>query len=244
MISTVDLTKKFGNLLVFKDINFSIQEGERVVIIGPSGAGKSTFIRCLNALEGPTKGDVYFKKEKINRETNLNKLRENIGMVFQHFNLFPHLTALQNVTIGPIQVKKYKQNEARDVAMYYLRKVGLESRVNHFPRELSGGEKQRVAIARALAMNPEVMLFDEPTSALDVEMIQEVLEAMRQVAEDGMTMIVVTHEIAFAKQVADRLVFMADGSIVEENTPTEFFEQPRTERAKKFLSKVMSVYSY
>ncbi|MGC9125238.1 MAG: amino acid ABC transporter ATP-binding protein, partial [Caldisericaceae bacterium] len=242
MISTVDLTKKFGNLLVFKDINFSIQEGERVVIIGPSGAGKSTFIRCLNALEGPTKGDVYFKKEKINRETNLNKLRENIGMVFQHFNLFPHLTALQNVTIGPIQVKKYKQNEARDVAMYYLRKVGLESRVNHFPRELSGGEKQRVAIARALAMNPEVMLFDEPTSALDVEMIQEVLEAMRQVAEDGMTMIVVTHEIAFAKQVADRLVFMADGSIVEENTPTEFFEQPRTERAKKFLSKVMSVY--
>jgi polar amino acid transport system ATP-binding protein len=244
VIKTVNLTKKFGNLTVLEDINFSIKQGERVVIIGPSGAGKSTFIRCLNFLEKPTSGEVYFKGEKITEKSNLPHLRQRIGMVFQHFNLFPHLTALQNVTIAPMKVKGMRKKEAGDIAMYYLLKVGLEKRVKHYPRQLSGGEKQRVAIARALAMQPDLMLFDEPTSALDIEMIQEVLETMEQIAQEGMTMIVVTHEISFAKEVADRLIFMADGSIVEESTPKEFFTEPKTERAKKFLSKVVSVYTY
>ncbi len=242
MIKTVNLTKKFGNLLVFKDVNFSIEKGERVVIIGPSGAGKSTFIRCLNFLEFPTSGEVYFEGKRVDKKSkNLPAIRQRIGMVFQHFNLFPHLTALQNVTIAPIKVKHLSEKEANKIAMYYLSKVGLADRADHYPSQLSGGEKQRVAIARALAMKPDLMLFDEPTSALDVEMIKEVLDTMEQLAMEGMTMIVVTHEISFAKEVADRVVFMADKQIVEENTPKEFFAHPKTDRAKKFLDKIVNI---
>ncbi len=242
VIRTVNLTKKFGNLLVFEDVNFSIEKGERVVIIGPSGAGKSTFIRCLNFLEFPTSGEVYFEGKKIDKNSkNLPSIRQRIGMVFQHFNLFPHLTALQNVTIAPVKVKRMSEKDASEIAMYYLSKVGLADRAKHYPSQLSGGEKQRVAIARALAMKPDLMLFDEPTSALDVEMIKEVLDTMEQLALEGMTMIVVTHEISFAKEVADRIVFMADKKIVEENTPKEFFANPRTDRAKKFLDKIANI---
>ncbi len=242
MIRTINLTKKFGNLLVFEDVNFSIEKGERVVIIGPSGAGKSTFIRCLNFLEFPTSGEVYFEGKKIDKNSkNLPSIRQRIGMVFQHFNLFPHLTALQNVTIAPVKVKRMSEKDASEIAMYYLSKVGLADRAKHYPSQLSGGEKQRVAIARALAMKPDLMLFDEPTSALDVEMIKEVLDTMEQLALEGMTMIVVTHEISFAKEVADRIVFMADKKIVEENTPKEFFANPRTDRAKKFLDKIANI---
>ncbi len=242
VIKTVNLTKKFGDLLVFEDVNFSIEKGERVVIIGPSGAGKSTFIRCLNFLEFPTSGEVYFEGKKIDKNSrNLPSIRQRIGMVFQHFNLFPHLTALQNVTIAPIKVKKISEKEANEIAMAYLSKVGLADRAHHYPSQLSGGEKQRIAIARALAMKPDLMLFDEPTSALDVEMIKEVLDTMEQLAREGMTMIVVTHEISFAQEVADRVVFMADKKIVEENTPKEFFEHPKTDRAKKFLDKIVNI---
>jgi len=242
VIRTINLTKKFGNLLVFEDVNFSIEKGERVVIIGPSGAGKSTFIRCLNFLEFPTSGEVYFEGKKIDKNSkNLPSIRQRIGMVFQHFNLFPHLTALQNVTIAPVKVKRMSEKDASEIAMYYLSKVGLADRAKHYPSQLSGGEKQRVAIARALAMKPDLMLFDEPTSALDVEMIKEVLDTMEQLALEGMTMIVVTHEISFAKEVADRIVFMADKKIVEENTPKEFFADPRTDRAKKFLDKIANI---
>ncbi len=241
MIKTVNLTKKFGDLLVFEDVNFKIEKGERVVIIGPSGAGKSTFIRCLNFIEFPTSGDVYFDGKKIDENSNLPAIRQRIGMVFQHFNLFPHLTALQNVTIAPIKVKRMSEKEANEIAMYYLSKVGLADRINHYPSQLSGGEKQRIAIARALAMKPDLMLFDEPTSALDVEMVKEVLDTIEKLAFEGMTMIVVTHEISFAKEVADRLIFMADHHIVEENTPSEFFAHPRTERAKKFLNKIVNI---
>ena len=241
MIETVNLTKKFGDLLVFENVNFTIEKGERVVIIGPSGAGKSTFIRCLNFIEFPTSGEVYFEGRKIDKDSNLPAIRQRIGMVFQHFNLFPHLTALQNVTIAPIKVKKMSEKEANEIAMYYLSKVGLADRINHYPSQLSGGEKQRIAIARALAMKPDLMLFDEPTSALDVEMVKEVLDTIEKLAFEGMTMIVVTHEITFAKEVADRLIFMADHHIVEESTPSEFFEHPRTERAKKFLNKIVNI---
>jgi ABC-type polar amino acid transport system ATPase subunit len=243
VIRTVDLTKRFGNIRVFENVNFEVKKGEKVVIVGPSGAGKSTFLRCLNALELPTSGEIYYEGSLINPKTNLNKLREEIGMVFQHFNLFPHLTAIENVMLGPIVVKKIDKNLARNIATNYLKKVGLGQRLNHYPKELSGGEKQRVAIARALAMEPKLMLFDEPTSALDIEMIQEVLDVMKEIAENGMTMVVVTHEIAFAKEVADRVVFMADGRIVEEGKPLEFFENPQTERARRFLRSVLSVYS-
>lgn len=243
MIKTVNLTKRFGNVKVFENVNFEVRKGEKVVIVGPSGAGKSTFLRCLNALELPSSGEIYYERTLITQKTNLNKLREEIGMVFQHFNLFPHLTALQNVMLGPVVVKKMDKNLARDIAIDYLKKVGLGHRLNHYPKELSGGEKQRVAIARALAMQPKLMLFDEPTSALDIEMIQEVLDVMKEIAENGMTMVVVTHEISFAKEVADRVVFMADGRIVEEGHPIEFFENPQTERARRFLKSVLSVYS-
>jgi ABC-type polar amino acid transport system ATPase subunit len=241
VLKTINLTKKFGDLTVFENINFSIKKGERVVIIGPSGAGKSTFIRCLNFIEFPTSGDVYFEGKKIDGNSNLPTIRQRIGMVFQHFNLFPHLTALQNVTIAPIKVKKMSEKEANEIAMYYLSKVGLADRINHYPSQLSGGEKQRVAIARALAMKPDLMLFDEPTSALDVEMVKEVLDTIEKLAFEGMTMIVVTHEITFAKEVADRLIFMADKHIVEEGIPNEFFAQPKTERAKKFLNKIVNI---
>lgn len=243
MIKTVNLTKKFQNVKVFENVNFEVKKGEKVVIVGPSGAGKSTFLRCLNALETPSSGEIYYEGKLITPKTNFNKLREEIGMVFQHFNLFPHLTALQNVMLGLVVVKKMDKKIAKDIAANYLKKVGLAHRFNHFPKELSGGEKQRVAIARALAMEPKLMLFDEPTSALDIEMIQEVLDVMKEIAENGMTMIVVTHEIAFAKEVADRVIFMADGRIIEEGTPYEFFENPQTERARRFLRSVLSVYS-
>jgi ABC-type polar amino acid transport system ATPase subunit len=241
VLKTINLTKKFGDLLVFENVNFSIKKEERVVIIGPSGAGKSTFIRCLNFLEFPTSGEVFIEGEKIDKNSDLPKIRQRIGMVFQHFNLFPHLTALQNVTIAPIKVKGLSEKEANKIAIHYLSKVGLAERVDHFPNQLSGGEKQRVAIARALAMQPDLMLFDEPTSALDVEMIKEVLDTIEKVALEGMTMIVVTHEISFAKEVADRLIFMADKRVIEESTPKEFFENPKTERAKKFLNKIVNV---
>ena len=241
VLKTINLTKKFGDLLVFENVNFSIKKEERVVIIGPSGAGKSTFIRCLNFIEFPTSGDVYFEGKKIDESSNLPVIRQRIGMVFQHFNLFPHLTALQNVTVAPIKVKKMNEKDANEIAMYYLSKVGLADRINHYPSQLSGGEKQRVAIARALAMKPDLMLFDEPTSALDVEMIKEVLDTIEKVALEGMTMIVVTHEISFAKEVADRLIFMADKRVIEESTPKEFFENPKTERAKKFLNKIVNI---
>ncbi len=241
MLKTVNLTKKFGNLLVFENVNFHIEKGERVVIIGPSGAGKSTFIRCLNFIEFPTSGEVYIEGQKVDKNSDLPKIRQRIGMVFQHFNLFPHLTALQNVTIAPIKVKGLSEKEANEIAMHYLSKVGLAERVDHYPNQLSGGEKQRVAIARALAMQPDLMLFDEPTSALDVEMIKEVLDTIEKVALEGMTMIVVTHEISFAKEVANRLIFMADKRIVEESTPAEFFENPKTDRAKRFLNKIVNI---
>jgi ABC-type polar amino acid transport system ATPase subunit len=241
VLKTVNLTKKFGDLTVFENINFSIKKGERVVIIGPSGAGKSTFIRCLNFIEFPTSGDVYFEGKKVDESSNLPTIRQRIGMVFQHFNLFPHLTALQNVTIAPIKVKKMSEKDANEIAMYYLSKVGLADRINHYPSQLSGGEKQRVAIARALAMKPDLMLFDEPTSALDVEMVKEVLDTIEKLAFEGMTMIVVTHEITFAKEVADRLIFMADKHIVEEGIPNEFFAHPKTDRAKKFLNKIVNI---
>lgn len=241
MLKTVNLTKKFGELTVFEDVNFSIEKGERVVIMGPSGTGKSTFIRCLNFIECPTSGSIYFNGRKINKNSNLPMIRQHIGMVFQHFNLFPHLTALQNVTIAPIKVKKLNKKDANEIAMYYLSKVGLADRINHYPSQLSGGEKQRVAIARALAMKPDLMLFDEPTSALDVEMVKEVLDIIKKLAFEGMTMIVVTHEVSFAREVADRLIFMADKHIVEENTPSNFFSHPKTERAKRFLSKIVNI---
>jgi ABC-type polar amino acid transport system ATPase subunit len=241
VLKTVNLTKKFGDLTVFENINFSIKKGERVVIIGPSGAGKSTFIRCLNFIEFPTSGDVYFEGKKVDKGSNLPAIRQRIGMVFQHFNLFPHLSALQNVTIAPIKVKKMSEKDANEIAMYYLSKVGLADRINHYPSQLSGGEKQRVAIARALAMKPDLMLFDEPTSALDVEMVKEVLDTIEKLAFEGMTMIVVTHEITFAKEVADRLIFMADKHIVEEGIPNEFFAHPKTDRAKKFLNKIVNI---
>ena len=235
-----NLKKTFGHLEVLKDINMEVEEGEVVCLIGPSGSGKSTFLRCLNRLEDITDGVVLVDGHAMSdKKINLNKIRENIGMVFQHFNLFPHLTVLDNITIAPVELKKMTKAEARDKAMELLEKVGLSDKASAFPAQLSGGQKQRVAIARALAMNPDIMLFDEPTSALDPEMVGEVLEVMKQLAADGMTMVGVTHEMGFAREVADRVVFMDGGYIVEEGTPEEVFGHPKEERTISFLNKVL-----
>ena len=239
-ITVKNLKKNFGRLEVLKDINLEIEEGEVVCLIGPSGSGKSTFLRCLNRLEDITDGLVMVDGHLMSdKKIDLNKIRENIGMVFQHFNLFPHLTVLENITIAPVELKKMTKAQAREKAMELLDKVGLAEKAEGYPAQLSGGQKQRVAIARALAMGPDIMLFDEPTSALDPEMVGEVLEVMKQLAADGMTMVVVTHEMGFAREVADRVVFMDGGYIVEEGTPEEVFGHPKEERTISFLNKVL-----
>lgn len=240
MIEVKNLKKAFGNLEVLKDINVDIKPQEVVVVIGPSGSGKSTFLRCLNLLETITDGHVIINGADLaNKKTNINKIREDVGMVFQQFNLFPHKTVLDNITLSPIIVKKEAPQKAKKKAMNLLEKVGLSEKANVYPDSLSGGQKQRVAIARALAMEPKIMLFDEPTSALDPEMVGEVLEVMKQLAKEGMTMVVVTHEMGFAREVGDRVLFMDGGYIVEENKPKELFSNPQHERTKAFLSKIL-----
>lgn len=241
MIDVKNLGKVFGDNHVLKDITEFINKGEKVVIIGPSGSGKSTFLRCLNLMEVPTSGEVLFEGHDIThaRKKEVNLLRQKMGMVFQHFNLFPHLTIMDNIMLAPVKLKKMSKAEARERAMALLKRVGLEDKANAYPNQLSGGQKQRIAIIRSLAMSPDVMLFDEPTSALDPEMVGEVLELMRQLAEDGMTMIVVTHEMGFAREVASRVMFMDEGRIVEQNNPVELFGNPQNERLKDFLSKVL-----
>ena len=240
MIKVKDLRKSFGKLEVLKGISEEIKEQEVVCVIGPSGSGKSTFLRCLNLLEEPTGGEVYLDGEQINRpDVDIDKVREKLGMVFQSFNLFPHMTVLDNLTLAPIKVKGMSKEAAEAQAKDLLKTVGLDDKALAYPRALSGGQKQRVAIARALAMDPEVMLFDEPTSALDPEMVGEVLAVMKDLAEKGMTMVIVTHEMGFAKEVADRVFFMDQGIIMEQGTPAELFDSPRNERTKSFLSKVL-----
>ena len=239
-ISVLNLKKNFGRLEVLKSISIDVKEGEVVCLIGPSGSGKSTFLRCLNRLEKITAGEVIVDGHPISdANTNINKVRENIGMVFQHFNLFPHLTVLQNITLAPVELKKMDKDSASRRALELLERVGLADKADVYPGQLSGGQKQRVAIARALAMNPDIMLFDEPTSALDPEMVGEVLEVMKQLASEGMTMVVVTHEMGFAREVADRVIFMDEGYIVEEGTPEEIFGNPKEERTINFLNKVL-----
>lgn len=240
MIHVNGLCKSFGKNEVLKNIDENINKGEVVVIIGPSGSGKSTFLRCLNLLETPTKGDITFEDKTItNKNCDINKVREKMGMVFQHFNLFPHKTILENITLAPITVKKQSKAEADKKALELLSMVGLSDKADSYPSSLSGGQKQRIAIARALAMEPDVMLFDEPTSALDPEMVGEVLAVMKELAKRGMTMVVVTHEMGFAKEVGDRILFMDNGRIIEQNTPYEFFGNPRNPRTQDFLSKVL-----
>ncbi|WP_017436965.1 amino acid ABC transporter ATP-binding protein [Saccharococcus caldoxylosilyticus] len=240
MIKVSNLKKSFGNLEVLKGINAHIREQEVVVVIGPSGSGKSTFLRCLNLLEDFDEGEIIIDGINIKeKQTNINKVREEVGMVFQRFNLFPHMTVLDNITLAPIKVRKWPREKAEAKAMELLQKVGLQEKANAYPDSLSGGQAQRVAIARALAMEPKVMLFDEPTSALDPEMVGEVLAVMKQLANEGMTMVVVTHEMGFAREVGDRVLFMDGGYIVEEGTPSEIFDHPKHERTKSFLSKVL-----
>jgi len=240
VIEVKDLHKSFGQLKVLNGVSINIQKGEKVVVIGPSGSGKSTFLRCLNRLEEPTGGQVIFEGFDItDKKTNIDKHRQKMGMVFQHFNLFPHLTVLQNITLAPTTLKLQTKEEAEKNAIELLNKVGLVDKANVYPSTLSGGQKQRIAIVRALAMNPDVMLFDEPTSALDPEMVGEVLNVMKQLAEDGMTMVCVTHEMGFAREVADRVIFMYDGIILEEGTPEEIFGNPKNERTKQFLQSVL-----
>ncbi|MBO1512998.1 amino acid ABC transporter ATP-binding protein [Metabacillus bambusae] len=240
MITVKQLKKSFGVNEVLKDINVEIKPQEVVVVIGPSGSGKSTFLRCLNLLESITGGQVIIDGiDLTDKQTNINKIREDVGMVFQQFNLFPHKTVLENIILAPIKVKKLNAEQAKEKGLSLLRKVGLEEKAYAYPNSLSGGQKQRVAIARALAMEPKIMLFDEPTSALDPEMVGEVLEVMKQLAKEGMTMVVVTHEMGFAKEVGDRVIFMDGGYIVEENQPQQLFDQPQQERTKAFLSKVL-----
>ena len=241
MIRIKDLKKKYGNLEVLKGISTVVKEGEVISVIGPSGSGKSTFLRCINRLEEPTSGEIRINgKNILERGADINKIREEVGMVFQHFNLYPHTTVLENITLGPIKLRKVSKPEAEKLAMELLEKVGLADERDVYPNKLSGGQKQRVAIARALAMNPKIILFDEPTSALDPEMIGEALEVMKELAHAGMTMIVVTHEMGFAKNVANRVFFMDGGYILEDARPSELFENPKTERAKEFLDKVLN----
>lgn len=240
MIEVKKLIKDFGKLKVLKGIDAHIKKGEVVVIIGPSGSGKSTFLRCLNLLEEPTGGEVIFEGKKINdKKTDVDLLRQNIGMVFQQFNLFPHMTVLENITLAPVKLKKASKEEAQKIAVDLLNQVDLEDKAEAYPNQLSGGQKQRIAIVRALAMSPDVMLFDEPTSSLDPEMVGEVLEVMKELARDEMTMIVVTHEMGFAREVGTRLMFMDDGKIVEEGIPKEVFDNPQHQRTKDFLRKVL-----
>ena len=239
-IHVENLRKVFGNLVVLDGINTDIYEGEVVCVIGPSGSGKSTFLRCINRLENATGGRIVVDDVVINsKKTNINKVRENIGMVFQHFNLFANMNVLRNLMLAPVDLKKASKTEAEANALRLLEMVGLSDKATSFPHQLSGGQKQRVAIARALAMNPDIMLFDEPTSALDPEMVGEVLQVMKNLAAEGMTMIVVTHEMGFARDVADRVLFMADGNIIEEGTPEEIFTNPQNERTKEFLACVL-----
>lgn len=240
VVKVNNLKKKYGNLEVLKDISINIKEGEVLCIIGPSGSGKSTFLRCLNALEEINEGEVSILGENIfDKKTNINKVREHIGMVFQNFNLFPHLTVLDNITMAPKLLKKKDKREAEKKACELLKKVVLEDKKNQYPNSLSGGQKQRVAIARALAMEPKILLFDEPTSALDPEMVGEVLNVMKDLAKEGMTMVIVTHEMGFAKEVSDRVIFMDGGYIVEEGTPEEVFANTKSDRCINFLSAVM-----
>ena len=240
MLDVINLEKSFGKLHVLRGINVTIKKGEVVCVIGPSGGGKSTFIRCLNLLEKPTGGDIIFEGVSLmNKKVNLDEHRKKIGMVFQHFNLFANKNVLNNITLALMKVKKMKREEADEVAMKMLKRVGLEEKARQFPSQLSGGQQQRVAIARSLAMNPDIMLFDEPTSALDPEMVGEVLSLMKELAKDGMTMVVVTHEIGFAREVADRILFLDQGVILEENSPDELLNHPVHERTKDFLSKVL-----
>lgn len=241
IIKVSNLKKHFGKLEVLKDINLEVNEGEVLCIIGPSGSGKSTFLRCLNALEEITDGEVSVLGHNLfDKNANINKLREDIGMVFQGFNLFPHMTVLENIVMAPTLLKKSSRVEAEKKAIELLKRVGLEDKKNSYPNSLSGGQKQRVAIARALAMNPKVMLFDEPTSALDPEMVGEVLNVMKDLAKEGMTMIVVTHEMGFAREVSDRVIFMDNGYILEDGTPNEVFTNPKNKRCTEFLDKVIS----
>ena len=241
MINVENLSKNFGDLKVLKNISTTINKGEIISIIGPSGSGKSTFLRCINKLEEPTEGHIYIDgMDLMDKKTDINKIRERVGMVFQHFNLFPNITVLENLTLSPIMVKKESKEEAEKYASYLLEKVGLSDKASSYPTQLSGGQKQRIAIARALAMKPEVILFDEPTSALDPEMIKEVLDVMRDLAKEGMTMLIVTHEMGFARNVGNRILFMDNGEIIEDCSPRNFFENPTNERIKDFLNKVLN----
>ena len=239
-VEIVDMHKWYGEFHVLRDINLKVMRGERIVIAGPSGSGKSTMIRCINRLEEHQKGSIIVDgKELTNDLKKIDEVRREVGMVFQHFNLFPHLTIMENCTLAPIWVRKMPKKEAEDIAMHYLSKVKIPEQANKYPGQLSGGQQQRVAIARALCMNPRIMLFDEPTSALDPEMIKEVLDTMIELAEEGMTMLCVTHEMGFAQAVANRVIFMDGGEIIEENAPEEFFRNPRTDRARLFLNQVL-----
>lgn len=241
MINVENLSKNFGDLKVLKNISTTVNKGEVISIIGPSGSGKSTFLRCINKLEEPTEGHIYIDgMDLMDKNTDINKIRERVGMVFQHFNLFPNMTVLENLTLSPTMVKKESKEEAEKYALYLLEKVGLSDKANSYPTQLSGGQKQRIAIARALAMKPEVILFDEPTSALDPEMIKEVLDVIRDLAKEGMTMLIVTHEMGFAKNVGNRILFMDNGEIIEDCSPKGFFENPTNERIKDFLNKVLN----
>ena len=240
MIDVKHLSKSFGDHLVLDDISEHIYPGDKVVIIGPSGSGKSTFLRSLNLLEEPSAGSITFDGLEItNPKTDIDQIRRRMGMVFQHFNLFPNMTIKRNITLAPVRAGLMKQGQADELAMQLLRRVGLEEKADAYPNQLSGGQKQRIAIVRALAMNPEVMLFDEPTSALDPEMVGEVLQVMKELADEGMTMVVVTHEMGFAREVGNRILFMADGKILEEGAPSQIFDHPQHPRLQDFLSKVL-----
>ena len=239
IIKITGLKKSFGDLHVLKGIDLYIKEKEVVVIIGPSGSGKSTLLRCINYLEEPKGGEIVFDNIPLNGSANINEVRKEVGMVFQRFNLFPHMTVMENLVLAPMKVRKTGRKEAEELAMTYLKKVGLAEKANNYPDQLSGGQQQRVAIARALCMKPKAMLFDEPTSALDPEMINEVLEVMKQLAKEGMTMVVVTHEMGFAKEVGDRVLFVDGGYIVEEGTPEQVFDHPQNPRTQSFLSKIL-----
>lgn len=240
MIEIKNIRKNFGKNEVLKNINTEIKKGDKVVIIGPSGSGKSTLLRCMNLLETPASGSIIFQGDDItDKKTDINKIRQKMGMVFQHFNLFPHLTVLENIMLAPVKLNLQTKEEAEINALKLLERIGLSDKKDEYPAMLSGGQKQRIAIVRSLAMKPEIMLFDEPTSALDPEMIGEVLKLMKDLAEDGMTMVVVTHEMGFAKSVANRILFMDEGQILEENNPQDFFSNPVHERSKVFLSKIL-----
>ena len=239
MIKMIDVYKSFGKNDVLKGINLHVERGEVVVIIGPSGSGKSTVLRCMNYLEEPTSGDVIVDGMNLNVKENINNVRAEVGMVFQRFNLFPHMTVLDNITLAPQKIRKISKAEAEEIALELLAKVGLRDKADSYPQQLSGGQQQRVAIARALAMKPKVMLFDEPTSALDPEMVSEVLDVMKSLAKEGMSMVVVPHEMGFAKEVGTRVLFVDEGKILEEGTPAEVFEHPKNERTQLFLSKIL-----